>query len=36
MPCPFSVRLEKSLSVLRQNARDALEDLAKGAQPQPD
>jgi len=31
-----AARLEKSLRVLRQNARDAIEDLAKGAQPQPD
>ena len=31
-----AVRLEKSLSVLRQNAHDAIEHLAKGAQPQPD
>lgn len=31
-----AVRLEKSLRVLRQNARDAIDHLAKGAQPQPD
>ena len=31
-----AVCLEKSLSVLRQNAHDAIEHLAKGAQPQPD
>ena len=31
-----AVRLEKSLSVLRQNAHDGLEHLAKRAQPQPD
>ena len=31
-----AARLEKSLRVLRQNAHDAIEDLAKGAQPQPD
>jgi len=30
------VRLEKSLRVLRQNARDAIEHVARGARPQPD
>ncbi len=31
-----AIPLEKSLSVLRQNAHDGLEHLAKSAQPQPD
>ena len=31
-----TVPLERSLRVLRQNAHDGLEHLAKGAQPQPD